>query len=33
MKTGERESFPYITDKALDVQNILKHDNEIATFD
>lgn len=27
-----RESFPYITDKALDVQNTLKHDNKTATL-
>lgn len=28
----ERESFPYITDKALDIQTALKHDDKTATL-
>lgn len=27
-----RESFPYITDKALDIQRTLKHKNKTATL-
>jgi len=27
-----RESFPYITDKALDIKKTLKHNNKTATL-
>lgn len=31
-REDRRESFPYITDKALDIQNKLKHNNKAATL-